>query len=556
MGPLFSYKNAPNLQKSNKHPLDLLLNFRDLRMKQKYLKFIHEKLLAMVKILDVLMIFGALTVEIYFIVNLINDSGYEALSFRNTLILTIISGLIILFFILLSLYLHLYKHIFSDLLLFAINIFSTVVLFEINVNSPTLSNDPKLYFSYSNRFGLMSIIFVMCYKSWHFKVLQIAFQAIYFQLRMSFTDPVTVVYNCILSIFCCFFFYFLEKHDKLAFQKMNESEKQNKSWKKILNTFPEGIAICSEDRSLLFANGSMKQVLNENDEEKMKKKLFFQIKKKARGISSCKNESSESANSFANQKQKELLFNDIFQNFITKSNHHSFEKIERFRTISANSFKQITLKKEVSMTVVKNNEKKKMESFVTELNEKFIEVKLSTFNYESSAKTYIIILSDVTETYKIRILEDNQAFKNSLFASFTHEFRTPLNALFLLTKTLLLQNNVPLTIKNEIINPIVYNAEILHHLINTVADFVAINMKTFKLYRSSFNLHELLKETVKVLCCLAQARNLNIDLKISESLPQQIFSDENRIKQILFQFYSNALKFTTMGIKKNKNHIK
>lgn len=548
MGPLFSLKNAPCLSKSHKNALDLLLNFKDLRMRHKYVKFIHEKLLAMVKILDVLMIFGALTVEIYFILDLSRDSGYEALSFRNTVILSIISGLIILFFILLSLYLHIYKQIYSDLLLFAINIFSIVVLFEINVNSPTLYADPKLYFSYSNRFGLMSIIFVMCYKSWYFKVYQIAFQAIYFQLRMSFTDPITVVYNCILSIFCCFFFYFLEKHDKLAFQKMNESEKQNRSWKKILNTFPEGIAICSEDRSLLFVNSSMKQVLNEHDEENMKKKLFFQIKQRGRGISLCKNDSSDSANSFANnQKQKETLFNEIFQNFTTRINHHSFEKIERFRTVSANSFKQIGLKKEISMTGMKTNERKKIESFVTELNDKFIEVKLSTFNYESLAKTYIIILSDVTENYKIRILEDNQAFKNSLFASFTHEFRTPLNALFLLTKTLLLQNDVPLEIKNEIINPIAYNAEILHHLINTVADFVAINMKTFKLYKSSFNLHELLKETVRVLCCLAHARNLNIDLKISESLPQKIFSDENRIKQILFQFYSNALKFTTAG---------
>lgn len=193
------------------------------------------------------------------------------------------------------------------------------------------------------------------------------------------------------------------------------------------------------------------------------------------------------------------------------------------------------------------NEKNRAESFITKLGEKFLEVKLSKFTYASHAKVYIIIISDVTENFKIRIMEDNQAFKNSLFASFTHEFRTPLNAMFLLSKTLMLHPNISEEIKNDVIDPIFFNAEILHNLINTISDFVAINLKTFKIYKNCFDLQETMKESVKVLKCLAKARKLEIDLKLSPSLPNQIYSDENRLKQILFQFYSNALKFTTSG---------
>ena len=544
------FRSPLNLLKSPGDSLDLFLRFIDSRLKQKYFNYVHERSLTIIKILDLLIILGSATMIGYFLISLASNQGYEALSFKLTIILTAISFIVTLTFIGLSIWLHYFKLIYSDLLLCVINTFSVVFLFEINVNNPALDQNPTLYFSYCYRFGLMNLMFVICYKTWFLKVFQVCFGSIYFQIRLSFTDPWSIAYNMILTAFCCFLFYFLEKQDKLAFKKMIESEKQNKSWKKILNTFPEGIAISKEDKNLVFINNSLKQLLNENEEENLKQVLFFQLKKKNPPNNSLSKfssrESYQSANALfhnitKDKEDKELTLNEIFEAYANKMNaHQSLEKLERQK-----SFK-LSFTGKMSMKVPKI-EKNKFETFLSKLNDKFLEIKISTFTYESTGNAYIIIISDISENLKLRMLEDNKAFKNSLFASFTHEFRTPLNAFFLLSKTLLLQDSISETIKNEIIDPIVFNAEILHNLINTISDFVSINMQTFKLQKSILKFKDFMIENIKILSCLAKARDLKTELKLGRTLPDDIYTDENRIKQILFQFYSNALKFTTSG---------
>ena len=559
MAPSFSLKSPLMLFKSSMNSVNIMLRFIDARLKQKYFDYMHERSLTIIKILDVLIIVGSVTVIIYLILDLISGQGYESLDYDITLIVTIVAIVVIVIFIGLSIYLHYFKRIYSDILLCIINTFSIVFLFEINFDSPNLQEQPTLYFSYCYRFGLMNLMFVICYKSWLYKVFEVLFWLVYFNIRLEFNDPYSVIYNIILTLFCCSLFYFLEKQDKLAFKKMVESEKQNKSWKKILNTFPEGIVIVKEDKNIIYTNPSIKQLLNlnETDDEKLKQVLFFQIKRKGPSVSYSKfsNESNPSNNFLVNNlKDKETSLNEIFDDFIfkrgtgTNNNKPSYEKLEKQKSTIINNTHMLkrALHSQISMKAQKTD-KAKFEAFLSRLNDKVFEVKLSKFTYESSGQAYILILSDVTENFKLRMLEDNKAFKSSLFCSFTHEFRTPLNALFLLTKTLLLHDTIPETMKTEIIDPIIFNAEILHNLINTISDYAAMNMHNFKLQKNGFDFKEFMRENVRILTCLAKARNLQTELKLSRTLPDELYSDENRIKQILFQLYSNALKFTTTG---------
>lgn len=532
--------------KNPKQALDVCLRFTDYRLKQKYTSYIDERSLSIIKILDMLIILGSVTLIVYLIISLSNDVGYEGLSFEATIVVTIVLCVITVIFIGLSIWLHYVKKIYSDLLLCAINTFSIVFLLEVGVvNSPTLNDNPKLYFSYSHRFGLMNLMFVICYKTWCLKVFQVCFGSVYFQARLNFGDSYSVCYNMILTAFCCFLFYFLEKEEKVGFKKMIESEKQNKSWKKILNTFPEGVAIAKEDKSLVFSNQSLKQILNEGEEEKLKQVLFSQIKRRGPSTSFAKFSSGDSNHSatlhmLQNAKEKDVPFQEIFETFVSKK-IGSMEKIERQKSIKRGLTAQFTMK------VQKEEKKPVFESFLSRLNDRVLEVKLAKFTYESSNHAFIIILSDITENLRLRMLEDNKAFKNSLFASFTHELRTPLNAFFLLSKTLLMQDSISDEIKTNIIDPIVFNAEILHNLINTISDYVAINMQTFKLQKTVLKFREFMTDNIRILSCLAKARNLQTELKLGDTLPEEVLTDENRIKQVLFQFYSNALKFTTKG---------
>lgn len=550
---------SPLSTKTKNFSLDFFLRFLDPRIKTKYSNYVHERTLTIIKIMDIIIILGAITIMVYLILELEDFNGYGALSYNISLIVTIVVSIVILFFIGLSIWLHFKKKKYSDLLLFVINTFSIVFLLEINIQNPIFLENPSLYFSYSHRFGLMNLMFVICYKSWLFKNFQVCFGSIYFHVRLVNSDAISMGYNLILTVFCCFLFYFLEKHDKLAFKTMIESEKQNRSWKKILNTFPEGIAISKADKNLLFINLSLKQLLNESNEEKLKQVLFFEIKKKlqknASGFSFESHPSDPSENpQLSLSLNKEITFNEIFDDFILRKN------IKKQKSMA--NFVKKNLNQENGMKLQVKLEKNKHESFVTRLNDRFLEIKIAKFAYEFSGPAFIIILSDITENFKLRMLEESKAFKNSLFGSFTHEFRTPLNALFLLTKALLLQDSISEDIKSDIIDPIVFNSEILHNLINTISDYVAFNMHTFKLHKTIFNLKSLLTEAVKILTCLAKARGLQTELKLGPGLHENIFNDENRIRQILYQFFSNSLKFTTSGkikvsakVKQNKIQI-
>lgn len=171
---------------------------------------------------------------------------------------------------------------------------------------------------------------------------------------------------------------------------------------------------------------------------------------------------------------------------------------------------------------------------------------MTTFSYESQ-NGVIVIISDITEGIKLRMHEENKSFKNSLFSSFTHEFRTPLNALFLMSKTLLIQDTLSDEIKLGFIKPIYYNAEILFNLVNAISDYALMTLGKFKLEKSNFKVKEFFHETVEILQFLGKQKKLDVIMEFGPDLPDEIFSDAKRIKQVLFQLYSNALKFTFSG---------
>ncbi len=69
----------------------------------------------------------------------------------------------------------------------------------------------------------------------------------------------------------------------------------------------------------------------------------------------------------------------------------------------------------------------------------------------------------------------------------------------------------------------------------------------FKFTFVEFNLESLLKECLVLISMQAKMKGLAIELKFDEDVPTTLKSDPNRIRQIILNFLSNALKFTTQG---------
>jgi len=136
--------------------------------------------------------------------------------------------------------------------------------------------------------------------------------------------------------------------------------------------------------------------------------------------------------------------------------------------------------------------------------------------------------------------------KSIFLANMSHELRTPLNAILGFSR--LLGNNE--FFKNEekkYLEIIHSSGENLLNLINDVLDMSKIEAGHITLNKNTFDLHNLLEDVKNLFVLKAKEKNLQLILDYDSDVPQYIFSDEGRLRQVLLNFVSNAMKFTEKG---------
>ena len=139
--------------------------------------------------------------------------------------------------------------------------------------------------------------------------------------------------------------------------------------------------------------------------------------------------------------------------------------------------------------------------------------------------------------------EASDRLKSAFLANMSHEIRTPLNAIVGFSSLLANAENV---VEKELYNSLIsHNNELLLNLINDIIDLSKIEAGYLELHQNWFNLTELLDK-----CVAEYARLLPSGVELLTSYPEHdalVELDKLRIKQILNNFLSNALKNTTRG---------
>lgn len=139
--------------------------------------------------------------------------------------------------------------------------------------------------------------------------------------------------------------------------------------------------------------------------------------------------------------------------------------------------------------------------------------------------------------------EASDRLKSAFLANMSHEIRTPLNAIVGFSSLLASVENV---VEKELYNSLIsHNNELLLNLINDIIDLSKIEAGYLELHQNWFNLTELLDE-----CVAEYARLLPSGVELLTSYPEHdalVELDKLRIKQILNNFLSNALKNTIRG---------
>lgn len=135
--------------------------------------------------------------------------------------------------------------------------------------------------------------------------------------------------------------------------------------------------------------------------------------------------------------------------------------------------------------------------------------------------------------------------KDMFFANISHEIRTPINSIIGLNE-LILRSDISDETRTYAEN--VQNAsKMLLSLVNDILDLSKLEEKRMELAEESYSTKKMLQEIVDIMQVQMNEKQLNFEVEIDKHLPSVLCGDERRIKQVLLNILSNAVKYTQKG---------
>nr|VFK00264.1 MAG: Signal transduction histidine kinase [Candidatus Kentron sp. H]VFK00438.1 MAG: Signal transduction histidine kinase [Candidatus Kentron sp. H]VFK04484.1 MAG: Signal transduction histidine kinase [Candidatus Kentron sp. H] len=159
-----------------------------------------------------------------------------------------------------------------------------------------------------------------------------------------------------------------------------------------------------------------------------------------------------------------------------------------------------------------------------------------------------------------RELEESNRYKSEFLANVSHELRTPLNSIILLSKILAENADNQLSADHCKQSRVIYTAaQDLRALIDDILDLSRIDAKQITLTPEPIDLPKLLAGLVELVEPQIEEKGLDVCIVFEEDVPGNLVSDEEKVRQILKNFLSNAIKFTregeiTLRVTRNTDH--
>ncbi|MDR2159572.1 MAG: response regulator [Treponema sp.] len=141
--------------------------------------------------------------------------------------------------------------------------------------------------------------------------------------------------------------------------------------------------------------------------------------------------------------------------------------------------------------------------------------------------------------------ESSARAKTDFLANVSHELRTPLNAIIGLGELELQKHLQGETAEN--LEKIHTSGKILLSIINDLLDFSKIESGKFELVPSEYMITSVINDTVSLNVVRIGSKPIKFRLTVDETIPERLFGDELRLRQILSNLLSNAFKYTKKG---------
>lgn len=146
-----------------------------------------------------------------------------------------------------------------------------------------------------------------------------------------------------------------------------------------------------------------------------------------------------------------------------------------------------------------------------------------------------------------RELEQSNRYKSEFLANVSHELRTPLNSILLLSK-MLADQRAGLSSDQQSQARVIHEAgRDLRTMIDNILDISRIDAGQVAINLEWIELRPLLQDLITLVLPQFEHKGLALRLQLGEQVPKRVYSDRDKLRQILKNFLSNAAKFTDRG---------
>ncbi|SFP92529.1 His Kinase A (phospho-acceptor) domain-containing protein [Butyrivibrio proteoclasticus] len=243
---------------------------------------------------------------------------------------------------------------------------------------------------------------------------------------------------------------------------------------------------------------------------------------------------------FTNQSSASPLFEGVVMN---ATYMHAAYMNDQTRIILENRIKMV---KEMGKDIlISHVDDANLMEFASKMNVDYYQGMY--FSQASSRNEFIAILraTELAKMEERRAKAANEA-KSNFLANMSHEIRTPINAVLGMNEVILRE------CKDEKIIEYAQNIEsagrTLLSLINDILDFSKIESGSMEINEAEYDLSSVLNDVFNMVNLKAQQKALKLNFEIDEMIPDKLYGDEMRIRQVMVNILNNAIKYTEKGM--------